>query len=324
MEKDVDNLDYKDRTIVLAAIGALLLLVGLAAAILGPVEMYCFYLFSEGGRLHYEGFGFGSFMFGNIACQVGGYYLIAAMAIPLGYGHLKVRRWARKLSLTLLWFWLVVGLPLIVVMFLMLVTAKELSVAAVVIVAIALVLSYLALPGLLIRFYRGRNVRLTFETKDPKTYWIEELPLSALVLGSLYIFYIFALHVPILFNGVVPFFGIFLNDLQGIMLLDLMIMCLALLVWGTLKLKAWVWWGSLIYFGLVTASSIFTLARSSYADILALMKFAPIEMDALQGVPASGFHFAVLIGIPLLATCGVIVVSKRHWRREYGERGGLV
>ena len=40
--------------------------------------MYCFYLFSEGGRFHYEGFGFGSFMFGNIASQIVGYYLIAA------------------------------------------------------------------------------------------------------------------------------------------------------------------------------------------------------------------------------------------------------
>ncbi len=313
MERDVDNLDYKDRTIVLAAIGALLLLVGLAAAILGPVEMYCFYLFSAGGRFHYEGFGFGSFMFGNIACQIGGYYLIAAVAIPLGYGHLKVRRWARKLSLTLLWFWLVVGLPLIIVLFLMLVTAKELSVAAIVIVAIALVLSYLALPGLLIRFYGGRNVRLTFEAKDPKTYWIEELPLPVLALSELYIFFIIVLHVPILFNGVVPFFGVFLNDLQGIMLLDLLIMCLALLVWGTLKLKAWAWWGSLIYFGVVTVSSILTLLNSSLLDILLAMNLPPFEMEIFQGVPLRGYHFAVFFGIPLLLTWGAIIGSKRYF-----------
>lgn len=313
MKMHTDNLDHKDRTFVLVAIGALLLLVGIAAAILGPVEMYCFYLFSEGGRFHYEGFGFGSFMFGNIACQIGGYYLIATVAIPLGYGHLKVRRWARKLSLTLLWFWLVVGLPLIVVLFLMLVTAKELSLVAVVVVAIALVLSYLALPGLLIRFYRGRNVRLTFEAKDPKTYWIEELPLPVLVLSELYIFFIVALHVPILFNGVVPFFGVFLNDLQGIILLDLLIMCLALLVWGTLKMKVWAWWGSLIYFGLATASSIFTLLNSSLLDILLAMNFPPFEMEILQGTPLQGYHFAAFVGIPLLLTWGAIIRSKHHF-----------
>jgi len=108
---------YKDRSLVLALIGGFLLLVGLVAAFFGPIEMYCFYLFSEGGRFHYEGFGFGSFMFGNIACQIIGYYFIAALCIPLGYGHLKARRWARTLSLTLLECWLVVGAPLTVVFF---------------------------------------------------------------------------------------------------------------------------------------------------------------------------------------------------------------
>src|SRR5512137_3172380 len=83
--------------IAITAIGVLSLLGGTAVGALGPLEMYCFYLFSEGGRFHYEGFGFGSFMFGNIASQIVGYYLIAAMLIPLGYGHLKVRRWARVL-----------------------------------------------------------------------------------------------------------------------------------------------------------------------------------------------------------------------------------
>ncbi len=51
-------MDHRDRTQILVAIGVFLLLIGLAAALLGPLEMYCFYLFSEGGRFHYEGFGF--------------------------------------------------------------------------------------------------------------------------------------------------------------------------------------------------------------------------------------------------------------------------
>ena len=49
-------MDYQDRSLILVFIGVVLLLLGLAAAFLGPVEMYCFYLFSEGGRFHYEGF----------------------------------------------------------------------------------------------------------------------------------------------------------------------------------------------------------------------------------------------------------------------------
>ena len=54
----------------ISIIGAFLFLSGIAIGFLGPLEMYCFYLFSKGGRFSYEGFGFGSFMFGNIAMQI--------------------------------------------------------------------------------------------------------------------------------------------------------------------------------------------------------------------------------------------------------------
>jgi hypothetical protein len=89
----IDGSRHRDRTGILVSIGVLLTLIGVLAAGVGPLEMYCFTLFSEGGRFHYEGFGFGSFMFGNIASQIVGYYLAAAVCIPLGYGHLKTRRW---------------------------------------------------------------------------------------------------------------------------------------------------------------------------------------------------------------------------------------
>ena len=76
-------MSYQNRTtLILAIIGVLFLLLGIVAAFFGPIEMYCFYLFSEGGRFHYEGFGFGSFMFGNIATQIIGYYVIAIVDTP--------------------------------------------------------------------------------------------------------------------------------------------------------------------------------------------------------------------------------------------------
>ena len=307
------NVDYRDRRLILAAIGILLLLVGIPVAFLGPVEMYCFYLFSEGGRFHYEGFGFGSFMFGNIACQIIGYYLIAMVCIALGYGHLRMRRWARTLSLTLFWFWLVVGLPLAIVFLFIAVASKDLSPAVALIMVVFMALSYLVFPGLLIRFYRSRNVRLTFEARDPKSYWIERLPMPTLVLCSLYLFYLIVLHVPILFSGIFPLFGVFLFDLQGITLLDISIMALVCLIWGTLGRKTWAWWGSLVYWGLMTFSVILSFSRASYLDILSRMRFPPTEMEALDGLPFQGFHFALFFGIPLLITLGVIVLSKRHF-----------
>jgi len=310
--------DYRDRSPVLVAIGILLLLIGVVAAFFGPLEMYCFYLFSEGGRFHYEGFGFGSFMFGNIACQIMGYYLIAVVLIPLGYGYIRMRRWARTLSLTLLWAWLVVGMPLSIIFLFMLFSAKDLSAGVALVMLVLAGLAYPVLPGVLIRFCQSRNVRLTFDAKDPGTYWTDGTPMPILVLGSLFLFYTVALHVPIFFNGVFPLFVVWASGLQGIFLLDLSILCLVLLTWGTLQRRTWAWWGAVVYFGFMTVSWTLTLARSSLMDILLTMGFPPYEMEILQRLPLQGYHFAVVVGIPFLLTLGVIVQSRRYFKAASG------
>jgi hypothetical protein len=309
-------MEYKDRRPVLILTGFGLLLIGTIAAFLGPIEMYSFYLFSEGGRFHYEGFGFGSFMFGNIALQIMGYYVIAILFIPLGYGHVTMRRWARPLALALLKFWLVVGLPLIVVFFLVLVTAKELSLPAVLFAVVVLILSYFALPGLLIRFYQGRNVRQTFESRDPNAHWIEAFPLPILVLCFMYALYAILLHVPIFFNGLFPFFGIFFLGQEGILLLAFSIAALVCLAWGTFTRRYWAWWGSLIYFGLMALTTILTFVRSSYVDILSAIRFPPAEMEILGGVPLQGYHLAAFFGVPLLTTFIAVLRARRHFRTQ--------
>jgi hypothetical protein len=316
MGRSAEPADYVDRTPILVAIGGLLMLIGGVAAFAGPVEMYCFYLFSQGGRFHYEGFGFGSLMFGNIACQIIGYYLTAVVLLPLGYGHLRIRRWARPLALALLWFWVVAGVPLVVAFLFALLSAKELSLTAALIVIVVLGVAYPAVPALLIRFYRGRDVRLTFENRDPRTYWIERLPVPILVLGLLFSFYVVVLHVLILFNGAFPLMGNWVTELPGITLLDVSSWCLVGLIWGTLSRRKWAWWGSLLYFGFMTASWIVTLVRSSWLDILRAVDFPPFEMEILQGVPLQGFHFSVLAGIPLLLTLAAIMRARRCFGAE--------
>jgi hypothetical protein len=314
MPANTSDLDYKDRSAVLAVIGVLLLLAGVAIGFLAPLEIYSFYLFSEGGRFHYAGFGVGSFMFANIASQAMGYYLIAALLIPLGYGHLKMRRWIRTLSLTLLWFWLVVGLPVIIMVFFILAGSKDLSLPAALMALVLLALSYFLFPALFIRFYRGRNVGRTLEAKDARSYWIEDVPLPILVLSSLYLFYVIVLHILMLFNGIYPVFGRFLFGFQGILLLDVSVACLVGLVWGTLRPRAWAWWGAVILVGLFTVSAMLTLFRSDYASILSGLAFPAREIEFLDGLPVQGYHFAILAGLPLLITWVVAVLSKRHFR----------
>lgn len=308
---------YRDRSLALGLIGAMLLLIGVAAAFLGPVEMYCFYLFGEGGRFHYDGFGFGSLLFAIITWQIAGYYVLALLCIPLGYAHLRPRRWARMLMLSLLWCALIVGLPLIVV-FLMMLSFKELSALGGVLIVIGVAAAYLIVPWLLIRFYSSHRVRRVFEARDLNSYAIERLPLPVLVLVILFAFYALVLHVPLFFNGLCPLLGTWLSGMPGFGVLSLLIWSLAFTAWGVWRQRVWAWWVSLIYFGVVATSSVVTLVPSSLADIVLPLHLPPAEMEILAGVPLQGVHLAPFAGIPLTTTLVAIMLSRRHFCRQSG------
>lgn len=306
--------DYKDRSRSLTGIGAMLLLGGVAVGLLGPLEMYCFYLFSAGGRFAYEGFGFGSFMFGNIAAQIAGYYLIASVLVPLGYGHVNRLRWARVLSLTLAWTWLVIGAPIVLLVGFILLGSKELALPVALAAIILLAMSYLVLPGIVIRFYGGTNVRRTFEARDSKTYSIEAIPQPVLVLTALLLFFTVMMHLLILFNGIYPVFGGFLYGLPGIVLLDITIGCLLFLAWGTIRRRRWAWWGTTILWGVFTLSLIFAWGNTGYPELLSGLAFPARELDMLDGIPLQGFHLAILTGSPCLITWVLAASAKRFFR----------
>jgi hypothetical protein len=306
-------MENKDRSLILRAIGGIAIVAGIGVGLLAPIEIYAFYLFSEGGQFYYEGFGIGALMFGNIAAQIIGYYLIAALLIPLGYGHLKLRRWARTLALTALGFWLVVGLVVAVLFLLVLVTSKEPTLASVLFFAALLALSYLVLPALMIRFYGSRDVRATFEAHDPYPHWTEERPVPVLVLAFLCAFFAVCMHIPILFSGIFPLFGTWLFDLPGIVLLALSMACLGCLAWGVLGRRTWAWWGTFVYLSTMIVSTVLTLLTTTWSDILAGMRFPITEMEAVQGMPLQGYHIALFLGIPLLASLGLVLYSKRYF-----------
>jgi len=308
------NNDHKDRSRILIVIGALLLLGGMGMGFLGPLEMYCFYLFSAGGRFAYAGFGFGSFMFGNIAAQIAGYYLIAAVLIPLGYGHIKLLGWARILTVTLAWAWLAVGAPLVILAGFVLLGTKQLPLIAALAALILLALSYFVVPWIVLRFYNSANVRRTFEAKHPKSGSVEEIPQPILVLATLFLFFIVILHLLILFNGIYPLFGKFLYGLPGIVMIDMTIACLLWLTWGIVRRRMWAWWGATILWGLFTSSLIITWLSTGYMELLAGLAFPARELDMLDGIPLQGFHLAILTGVPCLITWILAASAKRFYQ----------
>lgn len=280
-----NNKKFKDRRKILYAIGVILLAIGITCIFIAPMEVVCFYFFIEGGRFHFDGFNFGSLMFSFIAVQIIGYYIIAAVSIPLGYGHLKLKLWVKRLSLALLWFWIIVGMPLTILFAIALAASKEPSLWLVITI---MPLMYPIVPAVLIWFYRKKDVELTLKSRDKKMYLLDKIPMPVLVILFLFSFYILTLQVLLLFRGIYPFFGVLLLDLKGSFVISISIMIFLLLLWGLFRLKAWAWWGSVVYFGITTVSFLLTFSIKSLSDIYPLMNFAPLEIEIFQNLPFQG------------------------------------
>ena len=305
-------MSLKIRRSILVLIGIILLLVGCLAAFFGPLEMVVFYFFSEGGRFAYEGFRFGSFMFGNLAAQILGYYFIAALLIPLGYGTLKMKSWAGHLSLAVIQFWTAAGLPLITAFFFVLLTAKEPTLSLVILTGILLGSLYTIFPLLVRRFYLHPDTRALFH---PGGTWIEAIPPAVLGVGLVGICFILILHTQIFFNGIFPLFGSWQNGMTGIIMIDLSFLLLLGLIFGWLRLRRWAWWGTLGYYCLLGVSYLGTLIASSWEEILSALNLPAYEWGFLQGMPLHGGYLTLIAGPPFIITIIRIIQSRSFFHQ---------
>ena len=296
-------------------IGGLILLLGITAAFIGPLEIRVFYLFIEGGRFHYEGFQFGSFMFAYLTVQTVGYYAIAVVCTLVGYAHLKLQRWAGAAVLTLLWFWMAAGFPLTVLLYLMFLTSKATSVVDLALTLPLTVFVYPVVPWLLIRFYQSRGVQQTFAQRNPAPSWLECIPLRVRVVCVFLTLAIAALSCLILVNGVFPWFGTLLTGTSGILALDVAILGLAGLIWGLAHQVALAWWLALIDFGLTTVSTLITFSQYTYRETLEAMALPPHEMEWFQDIPFIDSYPAPVLVIPLLVLLVGLVAIRRAYQR---------
>lgn len=298
---------------MLNLIGSILLLIGIVAAFYGPLEIYCYTLFTEGGRFHYEGFGFGSFMFGNITFQIMAYYIIALVFIPLGYGHLKKQSWIQPVSLSLLWCWLIMGIPLLLIFLFILVASKEPTLFTLLLSVIFLTLSYTVVPFFLMKFYKSENMKKILQLDKDKYKFIQKCPVPVWCTIILYFFYIFIFHMLLLFKGLFPFFGKWLLDFTGFIMITISILFFIVLILGTFKLKLWAWWCSVIYFSTFAVSLCTTLFLSTFSEIVRKLEFPPTETDALINIPLQGIHLCLIFGLPVIASAGAVLFSKKYF-----------
>lgn len=309
--------------IFLRIIGIVLIIVGLVAAYYGPLEIFVFYLFSEGGRFYYDGFGVGSFWFAALVVQNIGYYIIAVLCLPVGIGHVNLHRWSLTLTQLYIWFWLGAGILLVGNGILLIPSIFKLGLSCdglfvkFATIGVSSIVCLILLPLLALRFYKSERVKAVFEAHDPNRYWIEKYPSPLQALLLLYAIMIIVLHVAIFFQGLFPLFGKIMLGRQPAYIIAACILILGILIYGTVRLKGWAWWGSLVFISLLTISSAMSFSLHSFFDIILMMNLPTDEMEFIDKmILIRDYHFVYLIALPLLVALGIIIYSKRYFVKD--------
>lgn len=269
---------YNERFIKI--LGLILLFIGLVGLFYGPMEIYCFYMFSEGGKFYYEGFQIGSLFFAYLVIQNSAYYIIAFLLIPIGLGLFKLKNWGLKLSLNLLYIWIILGISILSGFILSVPQLiQKLNLSTLVLITLLLVLTGIVIPFILIKIFNSKSFQLVFKPKNSN--WIDKVPQIILLICSLNVLFILLLHSCALFQFIFPFFGKIILHREAVLYLTSAIFILAILTYGIWIKHILAFWGLLIYYTAMIISIILTFNQYTLPDIINILKLSSYEQTQI-------------------------------------------
>ena len=272
--------EFKDRSTGLIVFGILEILLGCLCALLVPLMLLGQVMSAKatGGAPNFRMAIPGMMM----------YAMLAVAFIWLGVGSIRCRRWARALLLILSWSWLVTGV--IAIGFLLFLAPKMMEGLPSGAKAVALLVAgviwtsiFIVIPGVLVAFYQSGHVKATCEARDPVVRWTDGCPLPVLAVSVCLGFgAVMMLAMPLVYNSVMPCFGILLSGLPG----TLIYLCVAAL-WAYLarawyRLQPMAWWITLGVLLLFAISNIVTFTRVDLMDMYRLMGYPPEQIALIE------------------------------------------
>jgi hypothetical protein len=258
------------------------------------------------------------------------YLLGAAYFGSLGAGTLRARRWARTIGLVTSWMWLLSGIfGILMMVFILPKMMASMSAAAgpgnegvgavmTGCVFFFLILIYLGLPGILVLFYRGPNVRATFAARDPSLPWTDRVPAPVLALTLLLAFAAMT-ALPALFYGVLPVFGAILTGASAILGFLILAALCAALAWGVYHRRLAAWWAVVACWVLGCANGAFFLAQGS-AGIRRLYGAMKMPAAQLEQIDRMGLYdmysnpaLLALMAVLWLGWLGFLIWTRRFF-----------
>ena len=141
---------------------------------------------------------------------------------------------------------------------------------------------YVIIPGLLVLFYSGRDVKATCEYRDPKIRWTDKCPLPVLAISLMTAVGAISTLTMGTCKWTLPFFGIILNGTAGAILILVLVLLYAYSAWGLYKMNIKAWWVLLLVTIGWSASIIITFSRVSMQDYYDKIGFSAQQLESMK------------------------------------------
>jgi hypothetical protein len=313
-EGTVQTAGFKDRKTRLVVFGILQILFGGLCALLIPLMIMGMVMSAmqnnhAAQQLHWQ----------TMVPGILVYAVAAVWFITMGIGSIRTRRWARALILISSWFWLVCGvlgfaviLRIVPAMYDQMGKDGKIPEAMIVGMKIGMMtfmaVAYVVIPGLLVLFYSGRDVKATCETRDPHIRWTDACPLPVLGVSVMCAVWAGSLLFMGVYGWVIPFFGTILSGLPGAIAIFVLILLLAYVARGMYKLDIQAWWCVLLVNVVWFLSAMITLSRVSMQTFYERMNFPEQQMENMKQFNMLWGHmmylpmgfWVVIVGVYLL------------------------
>jgi hypothetical protein len=262
------------------------------------------------------------------------YLFAGACLATLGIGTLRGRRWARTIGLVTSWMGFVLGVFAAGFMtFLLPKMTAGFSKAAgasadpafgqimVGCISVFLFLIYIALPGLLVLFYRGPNVKATFEARDSSIPWTDRVPTPVLALTLMLVFGGAATLISLSY-AVFPLFGALLTGVPAILgCLVSMAICGAL-AWAVYQRRPAAWWTFVVLYIASCVNGVLLLLQGSAGlhRMYEAMGMSAAQLSQIDTMGIAGMYtqpaFLSLLGLAWAGVFGFLIWTRRFFTGE--------
>jgi hypothetical protein len=263
------------------------------------------------------------------------YAFLSAALLALGIGSVRMRRWARALTLVCSWYGLITGFMVTVLLTAMLPVTMRTAMRAqqhaagapsaelsngIMAVVVTLIIVFFAfflvlVPIAFVVFYSREDVEQTCRHRDPVERWTDRTPLPvlaasvALSVGAAY-FLVLSVTTPMF-----PFFGRYLTGLLGSAGMIALAALDGYLAVALFRLKFTAWWIAVITMAIRLVSMFVTYGWADLMQAYSKMGWSDSQLQVLNANPVIHSHiilwwsFVVMVGY-----FGYLLWLKRYFK----------